>query len=140
MRKLLIVAAIASFGCGQTTSGNDGGPDGSENDGQTFDVQWPDQITSGCSNGTSNGYVVDASACVPQLSTSFACNGSVCTWTILIPCASDAGADGGDGGGVDCQTICNDVQPPEPHSPPNGFCQPFTSDAGMKISCGGCGV
>ena len=133
MRRLFVLAAIASLGCGQTTSGNDAGQDG-----QSFDV-----ITSGCSNGHSDSVAYDASACVPQLESTFSCNGSVCSWNVIVPCApatGDAG-DAGDGGdaGFDCQKACNDAKPAG--KPDVNFCQPgSTTDAGTVFSCGGCGV
>ena len=135
MRRALVLVALASFGCGQTTSGDDGG-----NDGQSSDVQAFDQITTGCVNGSQQSYPYDASACVPQLETSYSCSGSICSWSAIIPCAtaSDAGTDAGDGG-VDCMAICNAVKPQNVQPP--GFCQPGgTNDAGTTIICGGCGV
>jgi hypothetical protein len=139
LRFFLCCAALAAFGCGQTTSGDDGGPDAKGNDGQISDVQGLDQITTGCVNGSSQNYSYDAGACTPQLESSYSCSGSICSWNVIIPCTSDAGTDGGDGG-IDCQSICNAVQPTDPHSTP-GFCQPGSkNDAGMSIICGGCGI
>jgi hypothetical protein len=132
-RFLLVAVALASFGCGQTTTGDDGGADAAN------DVQAFDQITTGCVNGSSQNYPYDASACAPQLESAYSCSGSICSWTVITPCTSDAGGDGGDAG-VDCQTICNAVQPMGPHSSP-GFCQPESSgEAGTSIICGGCGI
>lgn len=130
----LLGIAIGSFGCGQSGSGNDAGPDG-----EGLDV-----ITSGCFNGSSQSYPFDASACEPQLQSSYSCNGSICSWSVIIPCTapSDAGADAdadADAGVLDCNAICKSIQPPGPHPSP-GFCQPFTDDAGTTISCGGCGI
>lgn len=123
----LSCVALASLGCGQTTSGNDAGPDG-----ESLDV-----ITSGCTNGTVQSYPVDASACSPQLESTYTCGGSICNWNVIIPCDADAG---GDDAGVNCLTVCAAVQPTGPHSPP-GFCQPpVTTDAGTRVNCGGCGV
>jgi hypothetical protein len=143
MRRALFLVAIASLGCGQTASGDDGGADAKGgSDGQSSDVQGLDQISTGCVNGSQQSYPYDASACEPQLDTSYSCSGSICSWSLIIPCAaqSDAGADGGDGG-LDCQTLCNAVQPSGPHSPPSGFCQNgSTNDAGTTIICGGCGI
>ena len=138
MTKILVLAALASFGCGQTTSGNDAGPDGQVPDGQV-----PDVDIGGCFNGHSNDVPYDASACVPQLKSTFSCNGSVCSWNVIVPCtpASDAGdaGDAGDDAGFDCQKACNDAKPAGQQDV--GFCQPgSTSDAGTVFSCGGCGV
>ena len=131
MRRLLFVVALAAVGCGQTTSGDDGGPD----------VQTFDQISTGCTNGTVQDYSYDASVCEPQLESTYSCGGSSCNWWVIIPCTapSDAG-DAGDDAAVGCLSICAAVQPPGPHSPP-GFCQPAVkTDAGISYTCGGCGV
>jgi hypothetical protein len=143
LRKIFLVGvAIGSFGCGQTSSGDDGGTDAKGSDGQSSDVQAFDQITTGCVNGSQQSYPYDASACTPQLETSYSCSGSICSWTAIVPCTtpSDAGADADAGdGGIDCMTICNAVKP-QGQQPP-GFCQPgATNDAGTTIICGGCGV
>ena len=129
-QKIFLLLVIGSLGCGQTTSNGDAGPDG-----ESLDV-----ITSGCFNGHSDSVAYDASACVPQLESTFSCNGSICSWNVIIPCADNDAGDAGDAG-VDCNTICKDVQPSAPHFV-SGFCQkPITNDAGVTgITCGGCGV
>jgi len=131
LRRIFLLVAIGSFGCGQTTSGNDAGPDG----------QVPDVDVGGCFNGHSNDVPYDASACVPQLKSTFSCNGSICSWNVILPCtpASDAG-DAGDDAGFDCQKACNDAKPSGVQGV-SGFCQPgYTNDAGTVFTCGGCGV
>ena len=143
--RVVVMAAFASFGCGGQTSDGDGGADAKSKDAPSDVLQSFDVITSGCVNGSSQSYPVDASACTAQLSSSFSCSGSICSWSVVVPCSapSDAGADadaGASDGGVDCDAICNDVQPSGPHSAPTGFCQSTTNDAGTTISCGGCGV
>lgn len=136
VRFFLLCMAFGSFGCGQTTSGNDAGADGESLDVMTLDV-----ITSGCSNGHSDDVAYDASACVSQLKSTFSCNGSICSWNVIIPCASADAGDAGDGGdaGFDCQKACNDAKPTG--KPDVNFCEPGgASDAGTVFSCGGCGV
>ena len=103
--------------------------------GQTNADAGPDGVTSGCTNGQSQTFAVDASACVAQLASTYSCNGAVCSWNVTIPCSTnDAGTDAA----FDCNPACAAV---DPTSNPAGFCQANTEDGGaISIRCGGCGI
>jgi len=132
MRTLaLSTLAACALACGGTTDGSDAGPDGSS------DGTVADDPTTGCGQFTSQEFPVDASACVPQLTSTTSCQGAVCSWRVEVPCFGDAGPDDASPF-VACQKWCTDVAPP--NAPNGSFCQPSTTDAGTFAICGGCGI
>ncbi len=124
-----------SSGTSGTSSGTSGGTSGTSG-----------TVVSGCGSPSTTTQKIDATKCEAQLASTTTCGGSVCSWTVVVPCFVDA--DGGDGGdaSVDagtaserCQRFCDPYAPPG--RGPTTFCYESTGDAGaVTISCGGCGV
>lgn len=132
MRWIFVTLSALSLACGGTTAPSDGGSDAAASDGPTGD----EAISTGCGQFSGQSFAVDASACVPQLSATTSCEGTVCSYTVEVPCFDDAGAP--DAAFAACQAWCTAAAPP--NVPPTSFCQPFTTDAGTFASCGGCGI
>lgn len=109
----------------------------------------PGVVTTGCGSMMTTSSKVDDSVCKPQLASTTTCGGSVCTFSVELPCPVD---DGGmmedDAGDADasaaeppCVAFCNALRPAG-FAQGGTFCQAIQQDGSPKVvyQCGGCGV
>ena len=150
--------AVGGAGCGGSTTspGGDGGSSssggsgsgsgsggssGSGSSGASGSGSSSGMACGGCCNPQSATLTVDPTKCEPQLSGTYSCDGgkTVCSWTVEIPCAGDAGIlDAGADGGLACVAWCNAAKPQGVPDSVSCASLPLDGGDGVTAYCGAC--